>query len=117
MNLALGLGIVTKCTLTGTVKKINVDGRMYCISFHGNKKHSGAFELCKKLNARLPLPRNKQEADEFLRISPSWTHVDARNPKKTSNKTEWVDAEGKPLGNRAVYQSGQKFKIILCLNN
>ena len=34
MNLASGLGIVTKCTLTGTVKKINVDGRMYCISFH-----------------------------------------------------------------------------------
>merc|ERR1712019_208526 len=71
-------------------------------------KHPEAFEFCKKLNARLPLPRNKQEADEFLKISPFWTHVDARNPKKSSNKAEWVDAEGKPLGNRPVYwQTGQ----------
>ena len=116
-NLALGLGIVTKCTLTGTVKNINVDGRSYCVVDLGNKKHSEAVELCKNLNAKLPLPRSKEEADQFLKISPSWTHVDARNPKKTSNKTEWVDAEGKPLGNRAVYLSGQKFKIILCLNN
>ena len=32
-----------------------------------------------------------------------WANADARNPMKTSNKSEWVDAEGKPLGNRAVY--------------
>ena len=32
-----------------------------------------------------------------------WINVDARNPKKTNKKSEWVDAEGKPLGNRAVY--------------
>ena len=81
-------------------------------------KHPEAFEFCKKLNARLPLPRNKQEVDEFIKIGgKTFTNVDARNPKKTSNKTEWVDAEGKPLGNRPVYLSGQKFKIILCFNN
>ena len=74
----------------------------------GKNTHSAAVEVCKNLNARLPLPRNKQEADEFLKISPSWTHVDARNPKKTSIKAEWVDAEGKPLGNRPVYLRGQK---------
>ena len=45
---------------------------------------------------------------EFLKISNEWTHVDARNPKKTDNKTEWVDAEGKPLGNRPVYLKGHK---------
>ena len=98
-----GLGIVTKCTLVGAVKNINVDGRSYCVVDHGNKKHSDAVEFCRKLNARLPLPRNKQEADEFLKLSPSFTHVDARNPKKTSNKAEWVDAEGIPLGTRPVY--------------
>ena len=95
--------------MSGAVKNINVDGRSYCVVDHGKKKHLDAFEFCKKLYARLPLPRNKQEADELLKLSPSWTNVDARNPKKTSNKAEWVDAEGKPLGNRPVYLRGQKF--------
>ena len=104
----MGLGIVTKCTLTGVVKNINVDGRSYCVVDHGKKKHPEAFEFCKQLNARLPLPRNKKEADEFLKISGrTYTNVDARNPKRTSNKAEWVDAEGKPLGNRPVYLRGQ----------
>ena len=94
--------------MSGAVKNINVDGRSYCVVDHGNKKYPEAFEFCKKLNARLPLPRNKQEAAEFLKISSSFTHVDARNPKKTANKAEWVDAEGKPLGNRPVYLWGQK---------
>ena len=81
-------------------------------------KHPEAFEFCKKLNARLPLPRNKQEVDEFIKIGgKTFTNVDARNPKKTSNGAEWVDAEGKPLGNRPVYRSGQKFKSFLYLKN
>ena len=105
------LGVVSKCTLTGTVKNINVDGRSYCVVDHGNKKHPDAVKFCKNLNARLPLPRNKQEADEFRKLSPSWTNVDARNPKKTSNKADWIDAEGKPLGNRDVYLRGQKFRL------
>ena len=102
------LGVVSKCTLTGTVKNINVDGRSYCVVDHGNKKHPDAVAHCKNLNARLPLPRNKAELDEFRKISPSYTNLDARNPKKTANKAEWVDAEGKPLGNRPVYLWGQK---------
>ena len=109
----MGFGFVTKCTLTGSVKKINVEARSYCVVDYGNMKHPEAFEFCKKLNARLPLPRNKQEADEFFKISPFWTHVDARNPKKSSNKAEWVDAEGKPLGNRPVYLWGQIIKVTL----
>ena len=122
-SLAPSLGVVKNCTLTpgkiwtiwgkwgstAYVKNINVDGRSYCAVDKGDYNHTAAFEICKKLNARLPLPRNKQEADEFLKISPSWTHVDARNPKQTSNKAEWIDAEDKPLGNRPVYPRGQKF--------
>ena len=61
------------------------------------------MEFCKKLNARLPLPRTKLEADEFRKISPSFTHVDARNPHKTADKTKWIDVEGKLLGDRPVY--------------
>ena len=67
-----------------------------------------AVDICKKINARLPLPRNKQEADEFLKISPYWLNVDARNPKNTSDKTKWVDAEDKPLGTRPVHPKGHE---------
>ena len=109
MKLALGLGVVTKCTLTGTIEYINIDGRSYCAVDKGKKKHSEAVKSCKYMNARLPLPRNKAELAEFRKISPSWTNVDARNPKKTSNKADWVDAEGKPLGDRPVYLPGHKF--------
>ena len=89
--------------MSGAVKNINVDGRSYCVVDHGYKTHPEAFEFCKKLNTRLPLPRNKQEADEFFKISSWWTHVDARNPKWTNDKFQWVDAEGKELGNRPVH--------------
>ena len=112
INLASSVGIVTQCTLIGTVKIIKVDGRSYCVVDHGYMEHREAFEYCKNLNARLPLPRNKQEADEFLKISLSWTNVDARNPKKTANKADWVDAEDKPLGNRPVYLTGHKLSIF-----
>ena len=107
--LVVGLGIVTKCSLTGAVKNIKVDGRSYCVVDHGSKKHPEAVEFCRNLNARLPLPRNKGELDEFRKISPSFTNIDARNPKRSSNKAEWIDAEGKPLGNRPVYLKGYNF--------
>ena len=106
----MSLGFVTKCTLIGTVKNIKVDGRSYCVVDHGNKKHPEAVEFCKNLNARLPLPRNQAEYVQFRKVSGrSYTNIDARNPKKTSNTAEWVDAEGKPLGNRPVYLKGHKF--------
>ena len=112
----MDLGVVAWCTLIGDVRNINVDGRSYCVVDHGIKTHPEAFEFCKKLNARLPLPRTKQESEKFLDISDSWTHVDARNPKKTSNKAEWVDAEGEPLGDRPVYLWGHRFHLILYFN-
>ena len=94
--------------MSGEVKKIKVDGCSYCVVDYGKKKHPDAFEFCLRRNARLPLPKNKQEATEFLKISPSWTNVDARNPNITANQSEWIDAEGKPLGSRPVYLMGQK---------
>ena len=113
MFLATSLGVVANCTLTGNVKTINVDGRSYCVVDQGKYLHAKALEVCKKLNARLPLPRNKKESDEFLKISSSWTNVDARNPNITANQSEWIDAEGKPLGSRPVYLMGQK--TIFCI--
>ena len=99
------LGIVEKCTLTGYVNNFTVDGRSYCFVDRGMSKHYEAIEICRQLNARLPLPRNKRELDAFRKTSSQATHshVDARNPMKTDNKSEWVDAEDKPLGDRPVY--------------
>ena len=122
-----GLGLVSECTLNedklyGPVRNMQVDGRSYCVVNKGNDKHPRAFETCKKLNARLPLPRNKKEADAFFKISGSikdpisgyshWLNVDARNPKQTTNKAEWVDAEGKALGTRPVYQRVKKVSDV-----
>ena len=106
-----GLGFVSKCTLQSVTKVqyTKVNGRSYCVVYRGLHEHSEAVKICKKLNARLPLPRNKKESEAFLKAGGytgtlSSAHVDARNPKKTEDKTEWVDAEGKPLGTRPVYQ-------------
>ena len=110
-----GLGFVQNCTLTGKVNYVKLNGRQYCVVDKEKHKHSEAVEICKKLNARLPLPRDQIEAHGFMSIiglsmftttfKPNnvWMNVDARNPKKTNEKSEWIDAEGKQLGNRAVY--------------
>ena len=113
MSLVSRLGFVSKCTLTGKVNNIKINGRPYCVVDKGKHQHSDAVEICKKLNARLPLPRDQTEAHGFMSLKgfskynkkpyKVWINVDARNPKKTNKKSEWVDAEGKPLGNRAVY--------------
>ena len=85
-------------------KNFTVGGHSYCVIDEGEMKHPQAVETCRKLNARLPLPRNRAEVDEFVKIGgKTWTNVDARNPKKTANKAEWVDAENKPLGDRPVH--------------
>ena len=90
--------------MIGTVKSFDIENYSYCVAEYGNKRHQEALEFCKKMNARLPLPRNKLEADKFLEISPSFTHVDARNFYKTANKTDWLNAESKRLENRPVYE-------------
>ena len=115
------LGFVQNCTLTGKVNYVKINGRQYCVVDKEKHKHSEAVEICKKLNARLPLPRDQSEAHSFMSLKgfkglkgfsmlttsfkPNnlWMNADARNPKKTNEKSEWVDAEGKQLGNRAVY--------------
>ena len=109
------LGFVSKCTLTGKVHNLKINGHQYCVVDKEKRKHPEAVEICKNLNARLPLPRDQAEAHAFMSLKGYsmfttsykpynvWMNVDARNPKKAIKKSEWVDAEGKPLGNRAVY--------------
>ena len=106
-----GLGFVSACSLNGTVHNFNVDGYSYCAVVQKQYyEHSPAVEVCRKLNARLPLPRNKEEVDAIRKITGfEPIHVDARNPKKTKNKAEWVDAENKPIGTRDVYLRVRNF--------
>ena len=101
------------------MKNVNVDGRSYCVIAKGRMKHQEAVKICKSLNARLPLPRNKIEFKAFIDIMGNLdlgAHADALNPKKTDNKSEWVDAEGEPIGNRDVYVRGfNKNDKYICL--
>ena len=80
--------------------------------------YNDALKKCESLNARLPLPRNKNESDAFMKIMGNgwgFAHADARNPIKTGNKKFWVDAEDKQIGNRDVYLWGlNKNDKIFC---
>ena len=91
------LGVVQQCTLTGSIKKIAYDGKTYCMVYHGRKSQDEAITFCKKLNAGLPLPKNKGEEDEFLKITGShlafW--IGLTDSTQSGNKAAWKDLEGK----------------------
>ena len=93
--------------MTGYVHNITVDDRSYCAINKGKLKHYKALNKCKKLNARLPLPRNRKESDAFRKImGRGWAHADVRNPLKAKDKSEWIDAEDEPIGKRDVFLWG-----------
>ena len=88
------------------MKTVSVDERSYCVVAKKKMYYNDALKKCESLNARLPLPRNKNESDAFMKIlGYGWgfAHADARNPMKTGNKKFWIDAEDKQIGNRDVY--------------
>ena len=112
------LGVVSNCTLFGTVKKINVDGRSYCvIEGHQNTQIKGQ-EICTNLNARLPLPKSYKEFLAFYDNFPPttgknhWIHIDLRRPPKVTDKTKWLTVDNKDIGSRFVYwQPGYPKKV------
>ena len=65
----LGLGIVKKCTLTGFVRTVSYGNTSYCMVNKGKKGQNEAIDECKKLNAQLPLPKSKNEADKFREVT------------------------------------------------
>ena len=116
------LGVVSKCTLNGSVKttyvcedNINLCG-FYCIVDKGFDLHAEGMKKCRDLNARFPLPSNKNEIDALIKAFPmdsktstsSHFHLDLRNPTNSETKPHkiggdyWVDAEGKAVGNKWV---------------
>ena len=112
------LGVVSKCSLVGTVKKFNVDGRSYCvIEGHQNTQIKGE-EICSNLNARLPLPKSNKELLAFyVNFPPTtgkkhWIHIDLRRPHTSvTDKTKWKTVDNQDIGSHFVkWQIGQPLK-------
>ena len=79
--------------------------------YMGRKGQNLAMYECKMLNATLPLPKSKGEADAFRKITgtnpgnSTWTDnvwMGIRDLTKSKDKTKWKDVEGNPLGNSYV---------------
>ena len=90
------LGVVEKCTLVGnkatfqTVYTFTVGQRKYCLVQKGiGETQSEAMQICKLLNAKLPLPKNKAEYDAFKKYFIVSTWLGISGVLKT-----WKDVEG-----------------------
>ena len=71
--------------------------------FMGKKGQNAAMDECKSLNAKLPLPKNKEEADEFRKITGSdKTWIGIKDLTRGGVKASWKDVEGNPIGNAYV---------------
>ena len=84
----------------------------------GNKNQDEAINICKKVNAGLPLPKGKGEAKEFVKITGSqhvW--IGLTDSTKSANKAAWKDLEGNPIGNRFVNLrvKNNLFSSFLCV--
>ena len=103
VSLGAKLGVVSQCTLTGSIKKFTYDGRTYCIVYQDRKRQDLAIDLCKKMNARLPLPKNLGELTELLKITGSQSFwIGLTDSTQSGNMAAWRDLEGNPIGNRYV---------------
>ena len=71
--------------------------------FMGKKGQNAAMDECERLNAKLPLPKSKGEADEFRKIIGNdrfWIGI--KDLAKSGDKSKWKDVEGNPIGNAYV---------------
>ena len=60
------------CSLENAVE-VNIDGKLFCIAYIGQRKHKDARQLCQSLNATLPLPKSFKEqhqlSESFKRLA------------------------------------------------
>ena len=69
----------------------------------GKKGQNEAIDECKKLNAQLPLPKSKNEADKLREVTGTdnvWIGI--RDLTKSGDESKWKDAEENIIGNRYV---------------
>ena len=103
ITFVLGLGIVKKCTLTGFVRTVSYGNTSYCMVNKGKKGQNEAIDECKKLNAQLPLPKSKNEADKLREvIGTDIVWIGIRDLTKSGDESKWKDAEENFIGNRYV---------------
>ena len=96
----IGLGVLKSCTLPGSVKIVRHSRRSYCMVYKGEKGQNAAMDECKDLNAQLPLPKNKNEADEFRKITGTdFFWIGIRDLTKSGDPSKWKDVEGNTIGN------------------
>ena len=53
------------CSLKNAID-VNMDGKLYCLAHVGQRKHKDALQLCRSLNATLPLPISIKEYKDFI---------------------------------------------------
>ena len=53
------------CSLENAVD-VNIDGKLFCLAYIGQRKHKDARQLCQSLNAKLPLPTSITENNHFI---------------------------------------------------
>ena len=71
--------------------------------YMGKKGQNAAMDECKGLNAKLPLPKSKGEANEFRKITGTFnTWIGIRDLTKNGDQSEWKDVEGNSIGNTYV---------------
>ena len=53
------------CSLKNAIE-VNVDGKLFCLAYFGQRKHKDALQLCQSFNATLPLPTSIIEHNHFV---------------------------------------------------
>ena len=97
------LGVVPKCTLTGSIKTFTHGGRFYCmVHKKGEYDQSKAMDLCKNLNSQLPLPKNAEEETEIRKIAGYDFWIGIRDLTRSGVKRNWKTADGKNIENAYV---------------
>ena len=77
---------------------------------YGKKTQDAAINFCKKMNSRLPLPKNKGEVDEYLKITGSenvWIGI--TDSGSSGSPFPWKDLEGNLMLRRYVNLRVMKF--------
>ena len=53
------------CSLKNAID-VNIDGKLFCLAHIGQRKHKDALQICKSLNATIPLPKSMKENFHFI---------------------------------------------------
>ena len=81
---------------------------------YGEKKQDEAIDFCKKMNAGLPLPKNKGEVDKYLKITGSeYVWIGITDSTQSGNVSAWKDLDGNPIGSHYVNVRVTYFELIL----